>query len=45
MECLVGEVYLWNFKVIIGDNKVDILDLLKVKYFLKNVEGNYGFQL
>ncbi len=44
-ECLAGEVYLWNSKVTIGDNKADISDLSKAKHFLKNVEGNYGLQL
>ncbi len=36
-ECLAGEVYLWNSKVTIGDNKADISDLSKAKHFLKNV--------
>lgn len=44
-ECLAGEVYLWNSKVTIGDNKADESDLSKAKQFLKNVESNYGLQL
>lgn len=31
IECLMGEVYLWIFKVIIGDNEVNIVDLVVVK--------------
>lgn len=44
-ECLAGEVYLWNSKVTIGDNKATESDLSKAKKYLKDVEGNYGLQL
>ena len=42
---MAGEVYLWNSKVTIGDNKATESDLSKAKKYLKDVEGNYGLQL
>lgn len=44
-ECLMGEVYLWNAKVSIGDNKANIADLATAKTHLENVANNYSLSL
>jgi SusD family. len=41
-ECLIGEVYLWNAKVSIGDNKANPADLEVAKTHLTNVMNSYG---
>lgn len=44
-ECLMGEVYLWNAKVSIGDNPANAADLAIAKTHLLNVAENYGLEL
>lgn len=44
-EFLMGEVYLWNAKVSIDDNKADENDLAVAKTHLQNVINNYGLSL
>lgn len=44
-ECLAGEVYLWNAKVSIGDNKANTADLAVAKTHLESVAKNYGLSL
>ena len=44
-ECLAAEVYLWNSKVTIGDNKANSADLAVAKQHLLNVVANYGLKM
>lgn len=44
-ECLMGEVYLWNSKVSIDDNKANESDLAVAKTHLLNVVNNYNLSL
>lgn len=44
-ECLIGDVYLWNSKVSIGDNIANEADLEKAKKHLTSVKDNYGLSL
>lgn len=44
-EMLAGEVYLWNSKVTIGDQKADKKDLATAKTHFKNVIEKYGLKL
>ncbi len=42
-DALAGEVYLWNSKVTIGDNKATESDLSKAKKYLKDVRVMWVF--
>lgn len=44
-ECLAAEVYLWNSKVTVYDNKANIADLATAKQHLQNVMNNYNLSL
>lgn len=45
IECLMGEVYLWIFKVIIGDDVVNFVDLIIVKIYFESVLNNYNLKM
>jgi hypothetical protein len=44
-EALAADVYLWNSKVTIGDNKLNTADRATAKQYLLNVINNYGLSL
>lgn len=44
-EYLAAEVYLWNSKVTIGDNKANDADLVKAEAFCTNLLKNYNLKL
>lgn len=44
-EALAADVYMWNAKVSIGDQKAEPADLATAKQHLLNLAGNYGLRL
>lgn len=44
-EALAADVYLWNSKVSIGDNKANTADLTVAKTHLTSLVNNYGLKL